>query len=259
MKMTLLEIVQSVLNSMDSDSVNAIDDTVESMQVADVAREVYYELMSYNDWDHLYRWQELQAVSDINRPNFLKIPDNVSYLELIHYDVTDASDLKRVISELRYVTPKQFIDIIRSRSTGESNVEIIKNSQNVEMFIRNDTSPEFWTSFDNEYIVTDAYNNTVDTTLQSSKSSAWCRVTPDWQTVNTFIPDMPESFFPAYLAEVKSTCHVYFKQQVSQKDEQKARRGLANVRRKERFDTGRTWLSYGRRGPWPHRIYGNGR
>ena len=255
MKMTLLEIVQSVLNSMDSDSVNAIDDTIESMQVADVAREVYFELMSYNDWDHLYQWQELQALSDSQRPNFLRIPDNVSRLELFKYNTTKPGDYKQTISDVEYATPKYFIDICRSRSTGENNVEIIKNAQGVEMFIRNDVSPKFWTSFDNVHIVTDAYNKAADTTLQASKSSAWCRVTPSWDTINTFIPDMPEDFFPAYLAEVKSKCHLYFKQQISEKDEQIARRGLAHVRRKERFDTGRTWFSYGRRGPWPHGIY----
>jgi hypothetical protein len=52
MKMTLLEIVQSTLSSMDSDAVNNINDTIESTQVAEVAKEVYYELDD-RDWETL--------------------------------------------------------------------------------------------------------------------------------------------------------------------------------------------------------------
>lgn len=255
MKLTLLEIVQSVLNSMDSDSVNNIDDTIESLQVADVAREVYYELMSYNDWEHLYEWRELEPLSDSNYPNFLRIPDDVGHMELFKYETTREEDDKRTFSFITYVSPKDFMTIVHNRGSNEDNILTIKNHNNVEMFIRNDRAPQYWTSFDDEHIVTDSYDSEVDSTLQSHKTSAWCRVTPKWDRVNTFIPDMPEEFFSAYLAEVKSTCHLYFKQQLSQKDEQIARRGLAHVRRKERFDKGRTWLSYGRKGPFIRSYY----
>lgn len=247
MKMTLLEVVQSVLNSMDSDSVNDISDTVESMQVADVAKEVYYELMSYNDWDHLYKWMELESVSDLSRPNYLKIPDAVGRLDYLKYEVTKPDDTRRVISELCYRPVKDFISIVHNRVSTDANIDTITNENNVEMFIFNDRHPAYWTSFDDVYIVTDAYNSIQDNTLQGSKSSAWCRVTPTWTANNSFVPDIPTEFFPAYLAEVKSTCHLYFKQQVSEKDEQKARRGLAHVRRKERFDREHNWVSYGRR------------
>lgn len=246
MRMTLLEIVQSVLSSMDSDSVSSINDTVESTSVANAAKDVYFELMSYNDWDHLYEWRELEAVSDTSRPNYLRIPDSVSRMECLKYNVTSTTDTRTVIGELVYLSPKDFINLVHNRDSSQSNVDTVTNSNGVEMFILNDKKPEYWTSFDNEYVVTDSYDSSVDTTLNSSKSSAWCRVVPSWTSTNTAVPDMPTDFFPAYLAEVKSVCHAYFKQQLSEKDEQKARRGLAHVRRKERFDKGRSWHDYGR-------------
>lgn len=246
MQMTLLEIVQSTLTSMDSDSVSSINDTVESTAVAEVAKEVYYELMSYEDWKHLYEWRELEGVGDTSRPNYLKIPDSVSRMEVFKYNVSTASDTNTIIEQIKYLSPEDFIHTVHNRSSSASNIDTVTNSNGVEMFIVNDRKPYYWTSFDDEYIVTDAYNSSVDTTLNSSKSSAWCRVSPSWTASNTFTPDLPIEFFPAYLAEVKATCHLYFKQQVSQKDEQKSRRGLAHVRRKERFDTGRTWHNHGR-------------
>ena len=246
MKMTLLEIVQSTLNSMDSDNVSNISDTIESMQVADVAKEVFYELSSYNDWDHLYKWIELESVSDTSRPNYLKIPEKVGRMEHFKYEVTKAGDQKRTLSQITYHSPEDFIELVHSRNSSESNVTTVTNEDGVDMFIKNDKAPAIWTSFDDVHIVTDSYDSAEDTTLNGSKSSAWCRITPVWSSTNDFTPNLPIEFFPAYLAEVKSTCHLYFKQQVSQKDEQRARRGLSHARRKEKFDRGSKWIKLGR-------------
>ena len=246
MKMTLLEVVQSVLSSMNSDNVNNVSDTIESSQVVDVAKDVYYELISYNDFPHLWKWQQLEAVGDITRPNYLKIPEAVQRMEAFKYNVTEDGDSNETIKEVTYLDPKDFIEKVHGRHTSESNVDIVTNENSVDMFIINDKAPDYWTSFDDEYIVTDSYNASEDVTLNGSKSSAWCRVIPSWTSSNTFTPDFPADFFPVYLAEVKSACHLYIKQQLSQKDEQKARRGLSHVRRKQRFDRGRIYNTYGR-------------
>lgn len=246
MKLTLLEIVQTTLSSMNSDSVNDINDTIESTQVVDIAKDVYYELINYNDWPHLWEWRELEGVGDTNKPNYLKIPTAVSRMESFKYDNTETGDSNRKIETVTYKNPKDFIDMVLGRSSSDSNISVITNDNNVDMFIYTDRAPTYWTSFDDEYIVTDAYNSSEDTTLNGSKSSAWCRVEPTWTSSNTFKPDFPADFFPTYLAEVKSACHLYLKQALSQKDEQKARRGLSHVRRKERFERDDRWRKYGR-------------
>jgi hypothetical protein len=45
-KMTLLEMTQSILSAMDSDPVDSIDETVESIQVADIVKESFTNLLS---------------------------------------------------------------------------------------------------------------------------------------------------------------------------------------------------------------------
>lgn len=247
MKQTLLEIVQTVLSSMDSDNVNSINDTTESAQVVTIAKDVYYELISYNDWPHCWKWRELESVSDTSRPNYLKVPDAISEVRVFKYDNTTSSDSNRKIEEVQYATPEEFIKKVHSRNTSNSNVDVITNENDVEMFIINDKKPEYWTSFDDVYIVTDSYNSSEDVTLNSSKSSAWCRVIPTWTSSDTFVPDFPADFFPAFVAEVKSAAHLYLKQQLSQKDEQKSRRGLAHVRRKERLGRKLNRVDYGRK------------
>jgi len=54
MKLSLLDITQKILSSLDSDPVNSIDDTVESIQVADIVKESYYSLMAERDWPFLH-------------------------------------------------------------------------------------------------------------------------------------------------------------------------------------------------------------
>lgn len=247
MKLTLLEIVQSVLSSLNSDNVNDVNDTIESSQVVDIVKDTYYEMLSYNDWPHLWVLRELEAVSDQTKPNFLRIPDEVEQLKTFSYDVTSNTDSNRKIVELTYREPEDFIRMLRGRDTSQTNVNVYDNGHGVDLFILDDKMPEFWTSFDDEYIVTDSYSLAEDTTLNGSKSSAHCKVIPVWSGTNTFVPDFPASFFPTFLAEVKSTASIVLKQQLSQKDEQRARRGLSHVRRKERFEKGDSWNRWGRK------------
>ena len=45
-KMTLLEITQDIMSDMDSDNVNSINDSVEALQVAQVVKTTYYNIIS---------------------------------------------------------------------------------------------------------------------------------------------------------------------------------------------------------------------
>ena len=45
-KLTLLDMTQRVLSSMDADSVNSYAETIESEQVAFIIRDAYYDLIN---------------------------------------------------------------------------------------------------------------------------------------------------------------------------------------------------------------------
>jgi len=49
-KLTVLDMVQDVLSDMDSDEVSSIDDTVEAMQVAQIIKTAFYEVINDGDW-----------------------------------------------------------------------------------------------------------------------------------------------------------------------------------------------------------------
>ena len=80
-RMNLLQIVQSIMSDMDTDNVNSINDTIEALQVAQIVKDTFYELISRRDWPHLNKLFVLNSVSVTARPNYLKLPDGVYELE----------------------------------------------------------------------------------------------------------------------------------------------------------------------------------
>jgi hypothetical protein len=77
-------------------------------------------------------------------------------------------------------------------------------------------------------------------------------VAPSWQHTNTFIPDLPDKFFPTLLAEAKAQAFVNLKQQANVREERKAQRGRVIMRNESwRNENGEakynTRVNYGRR------------
>ena len=53
-KMTLLEMTQDILSDMDSDEVNSIATTSESLQIAQIIKTAYYNIIDGRDFPFLY-------------------------------------------------------------------------------------------------------------------------------------------------------------------------------------------------------------
>ena len=84
--------------------------------------------------------------------------------------------------------------------------------------------PRYYTSFDDDHIIMDAYDSSVESTLQTSKSRAYGTVYPTFSITDSFEPDLDDTMLPYLLAEAKSTCFSLFKSGSDPKVEQAARR-----------------------------------
>jgi len=229
-KLTLLKITNSTLSSMDSDEINSINDTEEALQVARVVEEVYFEMMSQKDWPHLKLIRELDGVSDSDKPSHLQLPAGVAEIKKVKYDVSTVTATDVSIGDIRYLEPESFISLVHQRRSNDTNVQTVTTDEGVPLFIKNDTPPTYWTSFDNEFLIFDSFDSAVDTTLQGSKSIVFAVRIPAFTQTDAFIPDLPESMFPLLLAEVKRSCHLYFKQQDSVMDAKRSLRGFNRMR-----------------------------
>ena len=210
--MTLLEMTQSILSAMDSDPVDSIDETVEAIQVADIVKEAFFELMSQRDWPFLFNTGALQGLGDVANPTKMKMPDTWKKVKWIKYN-------KKTIT---YIDPESFTEMIDNRAE-------LAGVINANGYVIN-ADPIYWTSFDDTFIVFDGFNNSAESTLQASNSKAYAAIAPTWSHVDNFVPALPEKFFPTLLAESKSQAFVNLKQQSNNREERKAQRGRMAMR-----------------------------
>lgn len=248
MKFSLLEIVQDILNDIDSDSVNSIDDTIESQQVAQIVRSCFNEMISNRNWPHLKKMVQLEPSNTLLRPNYLQLPVGTKELIFIRYDKRKATETKLNYQDIKYKEPHDFLKYVSQRDTTQSNVQLINDFSGVTMSVYKDRAPEYWTSFDDSWLVFDAYDNAVDSTLQKVKSQAMAYIEPTWVHLDDAIPDLPEEAFSALIEEAKSTASLALKQLASQKAEQKASRQQRWLSRKAwRANGGINYPDYGRK------------
>ena len=219
---------------MNHDSVNAIADTIESQQIAEEARVVYYDLMDRDDWPHLITLLPLDSLVDVTRPNYLVIPEDVVRIDNIRYETTKSGETVRIFSNVTYLAPGDFLDLVYTRNNTVSTVTVVPSLNNVDMWITNDTPPQWWTTFDDANIVFDSWDSGIDTTMQGGKSMALVKKIPPWTSSDAFIPDMPDQMFSTFVSEVTAAAFTYWKQGASIKDEQRSARGISNLRRTAR-------------------------
>jgi hypothetical protein len=223
MKLSLLDIVQDILSDMNSDEVNSIQDTLESMQVAQIVKSVYFEMMGNKHWPHLRNFTRMQASGDSTKPTHMKIPDDVKQLEWFQYNRrTVGSPNVAKFEDIEYVDVDDFIRITNQYDSTASNVTTITDFSNITFSIKTDEHPKYWTSFDDEYIVCNAYYSALESTLQQPSTRVLAYIEPTWSMQDTAVPDLPSEAFPALLAEAKSTCFARIKQMPDQKAEQQA-------------------------------------
>jgi hypothetical protein len=213
MKRTLLELTQSILSDMDSEPVNSIFDTEEATQIASVIRDTYFNTIAAKDSPEHDELLKLTALSDSSKPTLFQYPTNVRDIRLFEYNG----------KEVYWKDPITFINSLPS-SGQDNSTDFTHPINGVTLTIRNDKNPRYYTSFDNQYIVCDSYDSSVDTTLQESKTRCWGTRFPTFTVSDDYVPDLNETMFPYLLAESKSVCFSIFKSGSDPKIEQAARR-----------------------------------
>lgn len=249
MKQTLLEIVQDILNDLDSDEVSSINDTVEAMQVAQIVKSCYDELTSNRNWPNQQTLLQLEASGSLDYPNYLKIPDSVKEIVSLQYNKASVSKPNIQYRELKYLYPDEFLLKINNRDSEADNIEIITDFSAIDLLILNDKAPEYWTSFDDEYVVCDSYDKAVDDTLKKIKTQAVCYIEHTFTLDDHFTPTLPSEAFALLREEAKSTAFITLKQMANQKAEMKASRQNRWLSRKAwKAHGGVRYPNYGRRG-----------
>jgi hypothetical protein len=191
---TVLELVQDIITETGGDEVNSISDTIEAGDVATILRQVYSEIVDEYSLPSTRTIQALTGLGDVARPNMMQIPEGSYDIQWIKYDNRTSFGANKDYQPIKYLSPEEFVTLVNSRpSTDTTNYTVVQWDSNVPLVIHKKLGPQFWTSFDDDLIVFDAYNTTVESTLQSSKSIVYVETRPSLTVADDFIPDLPEN------------------------------------------------------------------
>jgi hypothetical protein len=149
----------------------------------------------------------LDASTNPDLPHQMTVPSNVERIEWIRYGGT----------EVTYRSPLDFVNLTSMREGGDE-TDLIGG-----LTILTDRDPRFYTSFDDDTLVFDAYDRTVGATLMQSKTLCWGQRSLPFLLEDTFIPALPLDMFPRLLAEAKAACFVNYKQVANATEERRAR------------------------------------
>lgn len=248
MKQSVLDMTQDILSDMNSDEVSSITDTVESMQVAQIIKSTYEELMGRKNWPHLQKLLKLDSSLTTSRPTHMAVPSTIKEVISVSYNKQNINQTSPRWNEVEWLYPDEFLQKTNDRNTDNANTDEIEDVSGVKLLIKNDKAPTYFTSFDDENIVFDSYDSEMDSTLQSSKTQVLAYVLPSFTLTDTFVPDLPAEAFPALLAEAKSVCFARIKQAPDSKAEQQSRRSMNWISRKNwQVAGGWQFPNYGRK------------
>jgi hypothetical protein len=207
-KRTLVDMVQNIMSSMDSDAVNSISDTGESDQIADIIETTYYDLITNQTIPEHKEIFELDALTDATRPAMMEVPSTVDIIEWIKYDRRQSStDTRLRFEDIKYKSPEVMLDLLNSRDSTDTTTVVnmpSKNTISVDLLVKNNANPSWWTMFDDRYIVFDAYDSSIDSTLQKSKTQCYGIKEPTWTKSDSFTPDLDIDLFPLLLSVSKA-------------------------------------------------------
>ena len=246
--MTLLEMVQDIMSDMDSDEINSINDTVEALQVAQIIKTTYYNIIDGKDFPFLYELFRLNASTNNLKPTHMTLPEDIIDLKTIKYNTRKSTDTKDKYVEIKYKDPQDFLYMLDQRDSSATEVTVVTDDSGISLNIYNDTCPKYFTSFNDETLVFDAYDKLVDTTLKSSKTQCHGKRSVTFTLLDTFTPDLPVQMFTYLLAESKSTAFVTLKQMANPKAEQVSTSQRRRMSQEAwRVKNGITYPNYGRK------------
>lgn len=231
MKYTLIEMVTRILEAMDSDEVSDVAQTPESLAVANIIKECYFDIVSNLDFPEKQGLFQLDASGDNTKPVLMSLPSNALDLLNLKYNTNEVSD--PTWTDVKFVPLDQFLTLTNF-DIDDSTVDSMELSINGGTFLfkfRNDKDPMYYTTANDRDILFDSYDTDKETTLQKVKTFCYGGILPTFTLDNSFIPDLDARQFQLLLQEAKAQAFSELKQVQNPTAEKKARKNTVNAQR----------------------------
>ncbi len=130
MRLSVLQMVQSILSSLSSDEVNSIGDTAESLQIANIIQTVYYNMAARAELPEHEGFIQLQASDDPLKPVLMTVPANVTRITWMEYYDSNPADASTNIqaSQFGAYSPHDTNTDLQNNSTFQASFPWTTNS-----------------------------------------------------------------------------------------------------------------------------------
>jgi hypothetical protein len=236
---TLLDYVQTILSSMDSEEVNSITDTTESLQVANIVKTVFNDLQSRLDLPEHYTLFELNASGDDTQPVLMTRPSDVMTIIWVQYDKVLDGDTDPVYQKLTFLPLDEFLRMQDALLVSDTEVASFDytptgTTDSITFIYRNDKAPDYYTTFDDLTLIFDSYDSDVDTTLQKTKTRCYGRKEKEFTMSNSYVPFLDRDASTLLLNEAKVLAFAELKQVDNPVARQWANRGWVKSQKNKR-------------------------
>jgi hypothetical protein len=250
---TLLDVVQSILSDANGDEVSSLGDTVEATQCANIVANVYEDIAAEYDIQAVKRLFKLDGDADTDSPCHMRIPEEFHSVEWIKYDRRLNIDDAQAFTDVTYLYPKDFMDMVNQRLIGATNVTTSLDPSGVLIHVLDNQAPTYYTLFDDRHLVFDSYNASVEATLHQAKTQAYGQTTNKLVIADATVITLPPELVPLLVNEARAMFFDVHAGGATQRIERRASRSRVRVQRirhtmrnnKEQFK--HTGPNYGRR------------
>jgi hypothetical protein len=250
-KDTVLSIVQQILSDADGDTINAISDTTESIQCADLVKDVFDQIVEGYDLTLHNTLQQLTATSS-STPTIMERPEGFHNIQYVKYDKKATAAGDQNYQPVDYVTPLEFTTRTSRRTLSDSTVEAqtLPDSGHI-MLVRNDQAPSYYTVLDGyDDLVFDSYDSNLEANLQNSKSLAYGTLKPTLTLTDAAVPNLPQHLMVLLRREARAMYFDLYKDGLTSEVDRTRRRAEVRAQRQRRIikDTdNQTGPDYGRK------------
>lgn len=242
MRYTLLELVQRILGSMEADEVSDVNETQESVDVANIVKECYFDIVGELNMAEQQGLFKLTSSGDNTKPTLMYLPSTVSRIQYLKYNIDDTVGTP-TYRDLRYVSNAEFLYLQDGFNSDDTNVDEMTISLNSTDFVfkfTNDNHPTYYTIFDESSVVFDSYDSDIEDTLTQVRTTGFGDLVPSFSLSNTWVPDLDPRQFQLLLQDAKATAFTELKQSQNPTAERKARKNRI-LTQKNKNDNDPAW------------------
>lgn len=234
---SVLRIAQLIAASMDSEEINSINDTQESQQIALLLESVYYDCVTDINFPELSVLFQLNASGDSSKPTLMLVPEDITLVKNIRYNIIQDGETYANWKELE---PMPFADFImyqnglRNKDSDVAELDFELDGETFQIMYKTDRDPRFYTSVKNKYIIFDAYDSSIESTLQKTKTLCEGTRFPRFILDDNFVPPFDPTQFSYYINKAKSRAFIELKQTQNPEAAGEARRQKVIMQKRKR-------------------------